>query len=336
MTGDNPVSRANPALVEVKLRALARVTTGSDLTFVDTGVGAGMCGDVGFYLADDEPRAVGRALHWAAARALTRVEILASCGAADLARRARLIAAGPGPSIGVWDVRGAVASAATPVPAHEPPVLPAHHWTLAGLISDAGARPVDDHGWLVAEVAGLEVARVVDLPAEAGPQPAATIEVGVGQADRELSALIHTDDDPSTGLRRVVASVVQHRNSHSHHPFTRLARERWLRSIVLDRPGLVDAVELAPLVPLRARRGLNRTEPSAAGGRLSSGRPVMVLAMVGVDPDLIPEAADYRQCWNPEALVVLALPPRDLALSTRLLDRLPDASAVALAPPWNH
>ena len=90
----------------------------------------------------------------------------------------------------------------------------------------------------------------------------------------------------------------------------------------------------APLVPLRARRGLVRNEPSAAAGRLASGRPVVVVAMVGVDLDLVPEAADYRARFDPEASVVLVLPPRDLALNLRLLDRLPSATAIAIPVPW--
>jgi len=301
---------------------------------------------VAFYLADEDPRAVGRALHWAQSNNAARLEILAagppSTNAGDLARRASLLATpeGDGPAVGVWATEGASAAPAQPTPVPDPPVLPPSHWALAGLITEAGARPIDDHGQLVAEVAGLEVARVVVppvVPGFDGGDAAPTIEVGVGQADRELSVLVHTGDDVNTGLRRVVAAVVQHRRDHgdSHHPLTRLARERWLRAILLDRPELVDAAELTPLVPLRPRQGLKRAEPSAAAGTLRSGRPVVVVAMVGIDLDLIPEAADYRARWNPEAAIVLVLPERDLALNTRLLPRLPDATAVGVAPPWS-
>lgn len=297
-----------------------------------------------WYLADEDPRAVGRALHWALSNNAARVEILAagppSSVAADLARRASLLAApdGDGPAVAVWATEGASAAPAQPAPPSAPPTLPASHWALAGLITEAGARPIDDNGQLVAEVAGLEVARVVvPLAPDGSPGTTPTIEVGVGQADRELSALVHTGDDVNTGLRRVVAAVVQHRRDHgdSHHPLTRLARERWLRALLLERPELVDATELAPLVPLRPRQGLKRAEPSAAAGTLRSGRPVVVVTMVGIDLDLIPEAADYRARWNPEAAIVLVLPERDLALNTRLLPRLPDATAVGFAPPWS-
>jgi hypothetical protein len=326
MGSPDPASGSSPNLLQVKLRALARAATGAEVTEIDPSLGAAMAGDVAFYLAEADPRALGRALHWALSRGASRVEILASGVGPELARRAALLTGIPGPTIGVWTVTGAQVAPAVPEPAPEPPILPASQWALAGLITEAGARPVDDHGLLVAEVAGLEVARVVgDI-----------IEVGVGQADRELSALIHTNDDVNQGLQRVVATVVQHRASRgdSHHPLTRLARERWLRAVLLDHPELVDATELAPLVPLRPRRGLVRSEPSPAAGRLRSGRPVVVVCMVGVDPDLIPEAADYRQRWDPDAAVVLVLPERDLGLSTRLLNRLPNATAQSVPAPW--
>lgn len=334
MASANPSARANPALVEVKLRALARSARGVELTFVDPSVGAGLADGVAFYLADDEPRAVGRALHWALSRHATRLELLASeVIAGDLARRASLLSDQPDPSIGVWAVHGAQAVPAQPAPVRPPPTLPASHWALAGLMTEAGALPVDDNGQLVAEVAGLEVARV----AHEGPDNSPTIEVGVGKADRELSVLVHSHDDIDTGLRRVVAAVVKHRSGHgdNHHPLARLARERWLRSILLDQPELIDAVALAPMVPLRPRLGLVRNEPSVAVGRLRSGQPVVAVTMVGVDLDLIPEAADYRAHWDPAASVVLVMPERDLTLSTRLLDRLPSSRALAIPVPWN-
>ncbi len=301
-----------------------------------------------YYLADEDVRAVGRALYWAQSNGAVQVEILAAgppspvagarSVASDLARRASLLSApeGDGAAVRVWATEGATAVPAQPGPVAVPPVLPAAYWALAGLITEAGARPIDDNGQLVAEVAGLEVGRVVVPPSLDG-DAAPTIEVGVGQADRELSTLVHTGDDVNTGLRRVVAAVVQHRRGHgdSHHPLSRLARERWLRALVLDRPELVDAAELSPLVPLRPRQGLVRAEPSAAAGTLRSGQPVVVVAMVGIDLDLIPEAADYRARWNPEAAIVLVLPERDLALNTRLLPRLPRATVVGLVPPWS-
>jgi hypothetical protein len=195
-------------------------------------------------------------------------------------------------------------------------------------MSEAGASPIDDHGVLVGEVAGLEVARVVDGPA--GP----VIDVGVGQADRELNQVVHADRDPDSGLRRVIAAVAELRSGHAHHPLTRLARERWLRSSLIDDPSPIGAVSLDPVVPLRPRTGLLVTQPAAASGRLASGEPVVAVTMVGVDLDLVPEAVDYRARCDPSAQLVLVMPARDLALNTALLDGVDRARAVAIEGPW--
>ncbi len=325
---------SSPSLVEAKLRSLARTATGCELTEVDgalgTGIGPGP--DPGtvraFFLAEDDPRAVGRALQWSGSQQAVSLDLLAESHAGGLARRAGLLSTHPAPSISVWRVDGADAIPAEAEPMAPPPTIPPEHWSLAGVMSEAGARPLDDHGVLIAEVAGLEVGRVVDDGS--GP----TIDVGVGQADRELSQMIHRSDDPGDGLRRVIAAAIEFRRAGSHHPLTRVGRERWLRSLFIESPETVGATSLEPLVPLRPRGGLRDAEPSAAAGVAEDGRPIVVVANVGVDLDLIPEAADYRQAWNPEAKIVLVMPERDLPLSLSLLDRLPDASAVALETPW--
>ena len=325
------VTTYNPALVEARLRALARTLAEVELTKVDPSVGAGSAGDQGFYFVDDDPRAVGRALHWAQRQGLSRVEILVAAGGSDLARRAELLSQhDPDQPVMVraWNVDGSDVSAAEASACPQPPTLPADHWALAGVMTEAGARPIDDNGVLVADVVGLEVARVVD--GADGP----VMEIGVVHADRELNRLVHGGLDTDSGLRRVIAAVAQHRTGETHHPLSRLGRERWLRAMLLDQPAIIGASWLEPLVPLRARVGLVATEPAAACGELVSGQPVVAVTVVGVDLDLVPEAADYRQRWNPEAELILAVPARDLALNTALLGRVPAARAVALDGPW--
>ncbi|MEM7337298.1 MAG: hypothetical protein AAF467_01555 [Actinomycetota bacterium] len=294
---------------------------------VDGGVGVAWTEGEGFFLADDDPRAVGRAMQWARSRSLPAVTVLAARGAADLARRAALVS-GADTTVQVFAVDGAAAEVAEPGPRTDPPPIPDTHWQLAPIMSEAGARPLDDHGVLVAEVTGLEVARVVD--GADGP----VIDIGVGQADRELSQLVHGSQEPGAGLRRVIAAVIEHRTGGSHHPLVRVARERWLRSVVLDRPELVGAAELSPVVPLRPRDGLMLAQPSAAAGRRPDGRPIVVVAVVGVDLDVVPEGADYRDSVDPDAELVLVMPERDVPLNTSLVGLVPDARAEALAEPW--
>lgn len=315
---------------------MARACSGLELATVDGTVGAGIADGPaagtrsGFYLAVDEPRALGRALHWARSNDLSRLSILADGHSADLARRAELLTSDGTPpgTVSVWEVVGADVEEAVPAPAEAPPELPEDHRRLASVISEAGARPVDDRGRLIAEVAGLEIGRVID--GEDGPR----LDIGVGQADRELNQLVHGTNEPGDELRRVIRAVAEYRRAGSHHPLTRVGRERWLRSTLLDNPSPVGATMLEPLVPLRSRSGLNIDIPAAAAGRTVDGRPIVVVTMVGVDLDLIPEAADYRDRHDPDAELVLGMPERDLRLNVGLLDRLADARAVALEPPW--
>ncbi len=306
---------------------MSRACADVELERVDATIEAGVAGDRGFYYVEDDSRAVGRALRWAEVNGLATIEVLATGGTADLARRAAFLG-DEAPAVSVWQVEGATAIPAVPAPAPTPPEIPAEHRALAGLITEAGARPVDDHGVLVAEVAGLEVARVVDGPD--GP----VLDVGVGHADRELNQMVHAGADPVTDLRRVIAAVGDYRLRQSHHPLARVGRERWLRSMCLDEPGLVGAATLEPIVPLRRREGLRAAVPSPAAGTTADGRPVVVVAMVGIDLDLVPEAADYRHRHDPEAELVVVMPERDLALSAGALERLTSARAVVLAAPW--
>ena len=323
------------------MRALARAATGVELAEVDgslgTGVAAGRTERLGFFLAVDDPRAIGRALRWASANGLSTAHVLAERHAGDLARRAALLDDAPlddggAPSLTIWQVDGANVEPAEQVPPTEPPAIPADHWALAGVISEAGARPIDDRGVLIGDVAGLEVCRVVAGGDDSNGSP--TIELGVGQADRELHQLVHGKAGLDAELRRVISAVAQYRRPGSHHPLARVGRERWLRAALLDDPGPVDAESLEPLVPLRSRRGLKVAEPCAAAGHLVQGRPVVVVTMSGVDLDLVPEAADYRHRHDPDAALVIAVPARDLALSTGLLNRVANSTAVGLDPPW--
>lgn len=254
-----------------------------------------------------------------------RLELIAEADVApDLARRAKLLEA----EIGVWAADGPTVEPATAAPVLTPPELSVDHLRYGPLIAETGARPIDDHGTLIAEIAGLEVARVVEAEDGSGPK----LDVGVGQADRELQGFIHGHLDDDTNLRRAVAAVLEHRRPGSAgHPLTRLGRQRWLRSVLLDDPRLVGLDSLEPLVPLRPRTTLLGDEPSAA-----AGPDAVVVCSVGVDLDLLPEAVDYRARDWPDAELVVVVPERDRGLATDALAAVvPNLRVEAMAGPWD-
>ena len=266
-------------------------------------------------------RGLGPALRWAVANGAQRLTVIAEAPvAADLARRAALLEF----DIDVWSAEGPDVQPAAAVAATDPPTPPADHLPFAGLIAEAGARPVDDHGTLVAEVAGLEVARVVD---DGGPR----LAVGVGQADRELQGYVHGHLDDDANLRRAIAAVARHRRPGAgSHPLSRVARQRWLRSVLLDEPALLDLPVLEPVSPLRPRVTVLGDEPAAA-----AGPGVVVVCSVGVDLDLLPEAADYRQRVEPGAELVVVVPQRDRRLATATVGPVvPDLRVESIDTPW--
>ncbi|MFT7601728.1 MAG: hypothetical protein ACI8TP_004689 [Acidimicrobiales bacterium] len=273
---------------------------------------------------------LGPALLWAKKHDVATLHLLSDDAAPHLVRRAQWFES-LGVSLEVWQIHGTEVVVAEAAPIAEVPELGADIWALAGVMTESGARVVDDHGRLVAEVAGLEIARV-----ERDPQGLPVIEVGVGQADRELHHLVHSNLDIDTALKRAVGMVAAHRSPGAPpHPLNRLARERWLRSLVLDDPSLVGATTLEPVPPLRPRSTLLGTQPVAAVGTTTEGSPVVVVTSVGVDPDLAPEAADYRGRTNPDASLIVVVPPRDTyQLTVDLVDALGRAKLVSLEPPW--
>lgn len=295
-------------------------------------------------IANDE-RGLGPALWWAASRGFSSLDVVVeakSSGSSStpnvsgesalaeevsghLRRRADLLEA----DISIWQADGPDLSPAAAIEAVSPPELPASHWAFAGVMSDAGARPVDDFGRLIAEVAGLEIARVVTSPEDG----TVGLEVGVGQADRELQQYIHGGSSDDENLRRCVAAVSRDRRPGSgSHPLSRLVRQRWLRSVLFDDPGLLGLDDLDPLVPLRPSATVLRVDPA---GAYSPSQNVVVVTSVGVDPDLLPEAVDYRQRVNPEAKLMIVLPPRDKDLATsRLIDLVPNVQVVSIDEPW--
>jgi len=219
-----------------------------------------------------------------------------------LARRAAAFDAPPD----VWRVDGTALTAAEPDPLPPEPPLDPGVAPFADVIRAAGAEPVVEHGVLRGEVLGLEVARaVVD---EHGP----VLEVGVGKHDRQAQGMVHGDEPTGDALARVVAMVEGHRRGEApHHPYNRLAPERWLRAQAVADPSMVGAASLAPVPSPVDVDDLRKPAPAPAAGVDLEGRPVLAVFSTGVDVDLVPAAVDARIADGRNPRLVIVVPERD-------------------------
>lgn len=273
---------------------------------------------------------LGTALVWARRREVDELHVLVDEGGRPgvVARRAGAFA--PAPT--VWAVDGTSVSPAEPEPI-TPPLVPAPTTEEpALLLREAGVDVVVERGEVTGEILGLEVARAV-----VGPDGSAVLEVGVGRHDREAFALLHDELSTAEALARVVADVRRHRHpGATPHPVNRLVRDRWLREQVLAEPALVGAASLRRAESPEPRHGLHGTGVAVAVGESADGAPVVVACSVGVDPELVPVAADARLHHAPTAHLVLVVPPRDAlpvtgALASRLVR---PAELVPVAGDW--
>lgn len=274
-----------------------------------------VAGHDAWILAEDRPeRSLGAAVAWAEANGIDHLDLLAADHAGVLARRAGQLTDAPH----VWALAGTEAVPA--VPADPLPVLPLDPRAerFRPLLTAAGAEPLVERGVLVGEVDGLEVARVVT------DEDGVRLEVGVGRHDRDAFRQLHGELPPAEALEGVVRTVRRHRLvSDRGHPLHRLATERSLRRRVIAHPALVGASRLDPADPPVPRANLKEPAPAVATGVDRTGGPVVVVCSVGVDPDLVPFAADARLVHERGARLVLALPPRDLhPVTKRLAARL--------------
>jgi hypothetical protein len=225
-----------------------------------------------------------------------------------LARQAGEFA--PPPAVWVLEPDQPFAAVAAPVPVPLEAPAPAE---LVDLLIDAGLEIVVEGGLVRGEVNGLEVARIVSGETTAGvPLDAPQLEVGVGKADRELTALVHGELPPVAQLARVVEIVrAQRRPGAPRHPLNQLVPERWLRAVLCRRPDLVGLAALRPAEGARARPNLSERDVAVARGETAEGEPVVVACAVGIALDLVPTAADARLAIDPAARLVLAVPERD-------------------------
>lgn len=267
-------------------------------------------------LADAEPaRSLGPALAWARSAGAAQVSLVVEADAGLVARRASQFS--PAPEVWVAEGRSLVPAAPDPLPA--PPPLDPRLARWADVLVAAGADPLVEHGRLVGEVDGLEVARV-SVPA--GGEP--VLEIGVGRFDREAHALTSADVPTAEALAKVVGLVRRHRTD-AGHPLSRLAPERRLRGRLIAEPALVGADHLLPMAPVVEAPDLRTAWPAPAAGEDTRGGPLVVVCSTGVDLDLVPSAADARLADGRGARLVLAVPRRDrhpvtLALAAALAE----------------
>jgi hypothetical protein len=278
-------------------------------------------------LAEDEPaKVLGRALAWAWARDVTRLDLVVEDDAGLLARRASQFRDPPV----VWWLNGRELHGVEPEPLPSAPPPHPDALALAPVLEAAGAEVVVEHGVVAGEILGLEIARVVV------DDEGARIEVGVGRHDREAFAMVHGDLPAEAALADVIATVRRHRTGAAEaHPLKRLAAERWLRNVVIAHPELVGAAELRAVAGTVPRTNLKEPVPAAAAGTHLDGEPVVVATSVGVDLDLVPTAADVRLATGVEARLILAVPERDDVPATRALAGRLRRPAEVVAVPGN-
>lgn len=295
------------SLLEAKLRGLARTVWGDAVDLAQTGPfpgGAAMAtADEAWVLADQRPeRALGPALAWARRRRATQVRLLVDSEAGALARRSSYF----DHPAEVWWIEATALSPAGPAPLPTlSPLDPRAERFRPDLLA-AGAEPVVEHGILVGEVLGLEVARVVI------DGDVVRLAIGVGRNDREAHRLVHGEAPRVEDLSTVVRAVVEHRVPDGEgHDAYHLAAERWLRAVVVAHPALVGASSLVPVPPPVRRPDLRTAAPAPAAGVDTAGRPLLVVCSAGVDLDLVPMAADARAADGRDPRLVLCLPEGD-------------------------
>ena len=248
------------------------------------------------FVERDAVRALGAALLWAVRNGTEGVGVVARDHAGILARHAGYFAL----PIEVFFMGERAVTPAECAP-HERMEPRGDHLVLADRIRRARADVVIEHGVVTGEVLGLEVCRVVDETD--GPR----LRVGVGAHDRETFQMVHGDDADTTQLARVVAEVTEFRRDPSQrHPLARLAAERAMRHRALGEPGRVGMRDLQPVEPPLRRDNVKDPVPCCAVGTGIDGRRSVVVFAGGLEPMLLPFAADAVDRVDRSAELIVA------------------------------
>jgi hypothetical protein len=236
------------------------------------------------------------------------------------------------PAPQVWAIESAGLQLVEPAPYPERQVPPPETAEFVLLLEQAGLEVVVEHGVVLGEMRGLEVARVAP-----GDDGRLQLQVGVGRLDREAFALLHGDLGRPEALAKVVERIAPLRAPDAApHPANRLTRERWLRHQLVAAPSGLGLDSLEPVEGPEVRGGLRERAVAVALGRRDDGTEVVVVTSDGSDLEVVPRAADARAWHAPDADLVVVLPSGAVHPAIRrLAERLArPAQVLDVAPPW--
>lgn len=192
----------------------------------------------------------------------------------------------------------------------------------------AGLRPVVEGQRLAGLYLGLEMVRAV-ADAEAD---GVTVEVGVGKADRELTALVHEGLAPQDDIARALEMVKAERRAGSFHPLAQMARQRWLRDVAASDPAVIGATEVVELAPISGVDTVIPDEPAAALAEADDGGAIVVFS-VGIDPKSVVVMARHARRY-PEHRRIFVVPTADHYPLTDRLATAVGGTVRELAAPW--
>jgi hypothetical protein len=178
-----------------------------------------------------------------------------------------------------------------------------------------GVEVVHEHGVTSFEVKGLEIGRIED----------GVLAVGVGKHDREAHRMAFS----GATLEDLAQRVNDGRRADAPpSAMTDVSRERWLRHIAVAKPDIVGLGPLTPVAPPTQRADMRAYSIAPA-----VGDGVVVAFSVGVDPDVVPAAADVRAMHDPDAELVIVVPESDAVPNTyRLAAALKQPARVVTVP----
>ena len=276
-------------------------------------------------LSESSARSLSAAMIWAAQQPAQRLTVFVDAPSPsdarteELSRWAQYFLLAEQP-IEVRVIDGPVSRRVEPGSVPEPCALPERHELLEQHLLAEGLEVVHEHGVTRGEVLGLEVARLVVWPGEAGGDDALHLEVGVGRFDRDAHAAVRPDESPVDDLAHTVSIIRDHRFPGApSHAVQRLSRERWLRALAVSQPSLVGAETLTASGMTAEPAGLRDAFPASAVGTATDGSPLILVFSCGVDLGLLPLAADLREQINSEATLRIALPAQDHHVATKWL-----------------